>query len=421
MNTQCRQRSDELNVGPRRARTGGLLVAAAVALLLAVPAWAGTNPWQLADEINAVVTTGHPLDALNWRGELDSWDATNNRWRFNCWQVNCSQNLPVLSAVVAVMYEPMQGGHDMRQWFLIFLKAQLGQAVTEQSVPVNLTYFKGSEMFSPVYDGWTTLAVMSAYYWSVKMQPTAPYAADIKLLADDYLRASFYLWGLSVGKSYVSAQYKNDATTPFAGAATNELHPVGTASPRAVLEVTNSRTWLFANAVGYATSAWRALSMATLTNTLVSRWPDVFGLNATQRQYLKDLVELNALPGNFNAVMVGIKMVRKMHFMIWNGDRLTFLEGTTPNGNNGIIFAQAYYFSAYSPNSSGREIHYLWPYNGTSGSNKSGSLTINSAASRLDATGDFAASLAVRTDKPLLQHVRLGPTGLTYCLNLACN
>lgn len=60
------------------------------------------KPWQLAEEINAVITDGQPLDACNWRGQLDDWKADESRWEFECWEVNCSQNLPLLAAAVAV-------------------------------------------------------------------------------------------------------------------------------------------------------------------------------------------------------------------------------------------------------------------------------------------------------------------------------
>lgn len=371
-----------------------------------------TNPWQIADEINAVVTSGQPLDACNWRARLDDWDATANRWRFDCWQSNCSQNLPLLAAVVAVMYEPIQDGHDVREWFLIFLKAQLGQSVSEQSVPANLAYFKGTEMLSPVYDGWSTMAVMSAYYWAKKMQPAAPFASGIATRADDYLRATFYLWGLSTGKNTVAAQYKNDAW--FAGANTKERYPVAAAGPRAGgAELTNSRTWLFAQVAGLSSNPWRPASLENLYNTLQSRWSMVHGLNATQQQYLRNLVQQHQLPGNFHAVISNLKMARNMHFVIWNGDRLSFIEGNAPNTNKGAVFAESYYFHPFKT-TTGKEVHFLYPFTGA-GNGQNATLTIDAPASRLKATGPLTAYLSVPTGRVIRYHIRLGPTGLTYC------
>jgi len=373
------------------------------------------NPWQLADEINAVVNTGQPLDACDWRAALDRWDPAPSvdRWRFRCWKDGCSENLPLLAAVVAVMYEPIQGGHDMRQWFLIFLKAQLNQTVTEQSVPPNLKFFKGTEMLAPIYDGWSAMAVMSAYYWSQRMQPTAPFAGHIRTRADDYLRATFYLWGLTTGKNNVSSEFKNDAM--FAGASPSELYPVAAAGPRAGgTELTNSRTWLFAKVAGLSSNAWRRPSLETLYNTLKTDWSAVDGLNGTQRLYLRNLVQHHQLPGNFSAVVGHLKMARNMHFVIWNGDRLSFIEGNAPNTNKAAVFAQAYYFHPHKT-AAGKEVHFLYPFTGLA-SGKNATLTIDAPGSRLKAVSQqMTAYLSVPTARPVRYHVRLGPTGLTFC------
>lgn len=407
-------------------KVAGSLACAALWLTL-VPgplgAVACNQPWRIAEEIRAVVETGAPLEDCNWRGRLDTWDSSENRWSFHCWDVNCSQNLPVLAAAVAVMYEPLQNGHDFRQWFHVFLEAQLGQTVTEQPIPAKLGFFKGSEMLSQVYDGWTTLAVMSVYYWSVKMAPTAPYAAEIKLLADDYLRATFYLWGLSAGKSDVAVQYLNDVQS--AGANTKEKYPVLAAGPRAGGArpdfLANSRSWYFVKAAKLSSDPWVKPSLRDLVEALESRWSGVYGLNATQEQYLRDLVLQHQLPGNLNAVLSGLKMIRDFHFLIWNGYRLTYLEGGTPNTNGGTMFAEAYYFHPFKPNSPGREVHYLFPFTG-SGYGSSGSLTVDEVGYRLVATGDFTAYLYVPTDRLIQHHIRLGPSGLTFCSNtLACH
>lgn len=392
--------------------TSGLTLSASPAQALACK-----NPWQIAQEIDAVITGGAPLEACNWRAQLDDWDTDANRWGFVCWRDGCSQNLPLLAAAVAVMHQPIQGGQDMRRWFLIFLKAQLGQSVPEQSVPANLKFFKGTEMLSPVYDGWSTMAVMSVYYWASRMQPNAPFAADIRARADNYLRATFYLWGLSAGKNTVAAQYKNDSW--FAGANTKERHPVTTAGPRAgVAELTNSRSWLFAKVSGLSSDPWRPASLKNLYDTMHSNWPAVHGLSATQQGYLRNLVQQNQLPPNFNAVVTGLKMIRNMHFVIWNGDRLSFLEGSTPNTNKGAVFAQSYYFHPFKT-TSGKEVHFLYPFFGA-GIGQNGTLTIDAAASRLEATGQFTAYLSIPTARPIRYHLRLGPGGLTHCNTLTC-
>jgi len=406
----------------RAVRIAAPMIVVLVALAIPDPSRAANcGPGGAADHINAVINTGSPLtNTCEWRPHLDKWDATNNRWKFNCWQVGCSENMPVLAAAVAVMYEPIQGGHDMRQWFLIFLKAQLGKSVTEQSVPNALGYFKGSEMLSRIYDGWTTMAVMSVYYWSVKMQPTAPYASEISQLADDYLRATFYLWGLTTGKSDVAKQYKNDAE--FAGANTKEKYPVTAAATRSGAcgatscpgtELTNTRTWLFAQVAGLVSDPWRPVQLKNLYNNLSGRWSMVHGLNGTQQQYLRDLVLQHQLPGNFNAVVNGLKMIRNMHFIIWNGNRLSFFEGSTPNTNKGAYFAMGYYFHPFR-NAAGKEVHFLYPYNGK-GYKKPGTLTIEAPSSRLKAVGEFTAYLYVPTSRVMKWHIRIGPSGLTYC------
>ena len=359
-----------------------------------------------------MITTGQPLDACNWRAKLDVWDQDANRWKFRCWSVNCSQNLPLLAAVVAVMHEPIQNGHDMRQWLLIFLKAQMGHSVSEQSVPPNLTFFKGTEMLSPVYDGWSTLAVMAGYYWAKRMQPGAPFADGIGAFGDDYLRSTFYLWGLTTGKNNVSAQYKNDSW--FAGGSAKERFPVTVAGPRAgAAELTNSRTWLFSRVLGLSSEPWRSPDLEALYNSMKSRWSQVHGLSATQKLYLQDLVTKHRLPPNFDGVIGGLKMKRNMHFVIWNGDRLSFIEGSVPNLNKGAVLAQSYYFHPFRT-TAGKEVHFLYPFNG-SGSNIPASLTIDAPANRLKAVGAFTAYMTVPTARPIRYHLRLGPNGLTYC------
>lgn len=402
------------------------MLVALVALATPDPARAANcGPGGVADHINSVINTGNLVsNSCEWRPHLDKWDAANNRWKFNCWVIGCSENMPVLAAALAVMYPPKPGEEDirdeMRQWFLIFLKAQLGKDVTEQTVPTTLGYFKGSEMLSRIYDGWTTMAVMSVYYWSKKMEPTAPYASEISQRADDYLRATFYLWGLTTGKSDVAKQYKNDAV--FAGANTKEKYPVTAAATRSGCggskcpegtELTNTRTWLFARVAGLVSDPWRPASLESLYNNLSGRWSMVHGLNATQQQYLRDLVLQHQLPGNFNAVVNELRMIRNMHFIIWNGNRLSFFEGSTPNTNKGAYFAMGYYFHPFR-NAAGKEVHFLYPYNGKA-FGKTGSLTIEAPSNRLRADGDFIAYLYVPTGRVMKWHIRIGPAGVTYC------
>lgn len=391
----------------RTIQTIAALIVAVVGLAFAPqPAAAQCNaPKDAAEELYAVLTTGSPLEACNWRARVDP--------SFNSWRGD-TENLPVLAAAVALYYQPLIQGIDIRDWWRDFLKGQLGQGPSY--LPPNAKYFKGSEMLPNKYDGWTTAAVLAAYYWSVRVDPSHVRAADIRSLAPRYLRATWYMYALAAASDKARISYSNNSFL------TTELpngSPIALASPRARESGFDGRMRLFARVAGFAEIGWEPPAQRQLVDWLRDHWSGVFGINSTMKNYLRRAVIYNELPANLRAVMSGIKMKRTLHFLLWDGIRLTYLEPNSGNTNHRVMFAMAYYRDPFFY-SRGRELHMLSPWHHDSNINP-GSLTVDAANNRLIATGHFQAEMTVPATAPL-HHVKIGPGGLVFCpKTLACN
>lgn len=113
------------------------------------------TPGKILAEINSLVGTGSPLFACNYKPHLDPY--------FNQWTVGGSQNLPVLAAAAALWDAPVVNGFDYRSWWQTFFFNQ-----STGSGSTNIQYFKGTELFSNVYDSAVVAAVIAANYWSYK-------------------------------------------------------------------------------------------------------------------------------------------------------------------------------------------------------------------------------------------------------------
>ena len=161
---------------------------------------------------------------------------------FTDWKTLGSQNLPVLSAAVGLYRTPTafvidiprrgnQVTSDIRyvDWWIVFLATQTGQrvdpsygvhAAPDDAASPNLKYFRGTELFSNVYEAPTLTAVVAVRYWAyspyVQSHLSQIGAQKVQLIKDyslAYLRAAWAIYGLAAGSGPAS-QYVVSGRTP---------------------------------------------------------------------------------------------------------------------------------------------------------------------------------------------------------------
>ncbi|HYH44633.1 MAG TPA: hypothetical protein VEG34_03045, partial [Thermoanaerobaculia bacterium] len=167
------------------------------------------QPGQMLEELDSVLRTGCLKNACQWRNHI--------RFDYNQWLINGSENLPVTAAAVALFYQPVQPGGDVRNWWQTFLEAQLGQRTTfpaghpqaGQALPAKVTYFHGSEAFSFTYDSSVVASVLAVHLWAQRT-PSHPLAANIKTLTRKYLRGTWGVYGLAAGRGPGATAYRNE-------------------------------------------------------------------------------------------------------------------------------------------------------------------------------------------------------------------
>lgn len=378
------------------------------------------SPAKLAEEILAAIQNeGQAETGTLYREKLPGDPANGpftgrGRWRrclnppFSNWKKNGSQNLPVLAAAIGLFRENsvsspnpnvgMSNPNDLSRnaksyalWWAQFLQYQVGArdpALDGHDFDA-LRHFKGTELFSNIYDAHTVTAIISARFWAAK-NGSHQHAVAIRDHALRYLRANWLIYGLSAGTgpatSYASPNSEGISRPPNEplrpdGQPKYNGHFLAMAGSRS-----NSVTWdegaraaLFDRAIQYAngespdSNTWRYgvapkneySHQVSLLNYMNERWPtadsgpkNLYGLEQSDWLAFRDLIH-NGQTSYFNITdwLRGIKTVKTMRVVGWSSNgqhRLSTLAGN-PNGNNPAIFAVKY-------EQSNSRATFLYPY-----------------------------------------------------------
>ncbi|MET0754098.1 MAG: Calx-beta domain-containing protein [Pyrinomonadaceae bacterium] len=123
----------------------------------------------------------------NWEGRLD--------WDYSRWNASSENWGPIAHAIA--LWKPVPG-QDSVGWWKTVLDCQTGGPCNVSvDIAPKLRYFKGSELFSAIYDGSTTMAVVAVHYWAKKNNDTV-----LETKAERYLRATWGSYTLAAGNSY---------------------------------------------------------------------------------------------------------------------------------------------------------------------------------------------------------------------------
>lgn len=352
-----------------------LLPAAALAACLAVfPGTAtATTPGEMLHELNAALR--NQPETYNWRAQLDP--------TFNCWRVGCSQNLPVISAAVALIKAPIgttPGGtpYNIYNWWHSFLNCQNGVSCNV-SPAGSLIYFKGSEMMSNTYD-WSVTAAVAAVNWWAHQNGDAAMANEARL----YLRKTWVVYALAAGSSY-ARQYRDDIDDAgnLVGDGTGQfthrcqLNTGGTpffdgpflplASPRSkpAAYCADNRGVLLAKAVDWPLTKnnQEHQEQANLRAYIEPNWPgnafgeSVYALSVSERSLVRDHINNgNQVPAFLSVLNNGNTRFRvRMHFLGWPGVRVSLIEENANGNAHGPLYAAKYDRSI-------QEAHMLYPW-----------------------------------------------------------
>lgn len=357
---------------------------------------------QLQDELDHILRTGNLLYSCNYKPKLDP--------TFNSWSIGSSENWPLVAAAIALFDGPVVWGTDYRTWWQSFFNQQ-----ASTSGSGNINYFKGSELFSNVYDATSTTAVMVARYWAHLNGH-----ATIKNLAGDYLRRTWYAWALATSPQPFDSIWNN------IGSVREEL-PIADPKFCPTLAMASSRTkahfesdekrFVLAKILGYNQTCWAAANLKSIVNFVVGQYWDVSGLSPTQRSALQALINNTTIPSDLGAVLGGIRMKADFHWLLWSdGRRATYYLGHQLNNNTasgkGTVFTAIF-------DRSTRDLDVLF----VGGPGNVSCIVPSSRRVFVDDTAVSGCSsthwIALPPDNPT-HHFVLGPTGWRTCSSLSC-
>ena len=305
------------------------------------------------------------------------------RWRkclqpnFAAWEVNGSQNLPVLGAAIGLFREPTlsmsspgdlsrTGNPRYTKWWNDFLGSQVGALTTSNK---SLGHFKGTEIFSSIYDAPVVTAIIAVRHWaSFPVNNGKPEASNIDDYARRYLRANWFVYGLSAGAGPARIMEIPNAAwnyNPYApliggtvtGSAKYPGHFLAMAGSRSNADymTENQRSALFDRAIQYPVdeghvSRYQKLLLNHLNSAWKLAWPsateNVYGLTENDREAFRNLINNGTLSYfNLNEWLNGIKTFRTISVLGWNSGgsqvRASVLENN-PNGNTPAMYAVKY-------------------------------------------------------------------------------
>lgn len=363
------------------------------------------TPPKLREELIHRIETGNLLYNCDYVKNLSPG--------FTAWNGG-SENKPVAAAAIALFEGPTVNGTDYRTWWNTFFDRQASSPSSTGSG--NVDHFKGSEMFSNVYDDFTTVSVMAAHYWG-----WANNHAQVRDKAKTYLRRTFYAWALGTRPEPVARIFDAEDTQ-------NPLFTVnpGLTCPTLLLASPRSKRtydyggnrWVLDRVLGYGTSCSGAadVSLRDLYTVLRQRYSGVSGLSGLEVTALKNLIGSTTLPSDLDAVLGGLRMRGDYHWMLWDdGRRATFFEGSQLNNNINVSGGKGTVFAAvYEPS----DLTVL--FNLTTGS--SSCLVASQSRLYIDDPGTPGCSSNDYIDLPTNpdHHFKLGPGGWEECFSLSC-
>lgn len=346
------------------------------------------NPGTQQEELLSTIQNNYTGDTgtLYWDGYREEAYAS---WRkclqpgFAAWAVNGSQNLPVLGAAIGLFREPalnMTGVNLSRagnptyiKWWNDFLGYQVGALEVSNT---SLGHFKGTEIFSSIYDGPVVSAIVAVRYWaSISTNSSKPGAGDIGKYAKRYLRTNWFIYGLSAGAGPAKAHdipgaaWDFDPYVPlvqetFGNPPKYAGHFLALAGSRSNKDymTEGQRSALFDRAIQYSNKAGRdgtydlstsneARSQKLLLNHLAGLWSsnateNLYGLTAADRTAFRNLIN-DGTVNYFNIAdwLNGINTFRTFRILGWNVGgkqvRVSILE-SNPNGNTPAMYGVKY-------------------------------------------------------------------------------
>lgn len=362
-----------------------------------------TGPGQLLAELNSIAQTGNLLYACDYKKSLS--------WNFGSWSGG-SENLPVIAAAVALFDGPVVNGNDYRTWWQSFFAQQ---AATSGSGHIN--YFKGSELFSNVYDAATTIGVMGARYWA---SPVVANHTTIHNLAGQYLTRTWYAYALSASSQPFSNIYRNvGSTRTWIIGQEGQCPTLAMASPRSKMYYgQDSKRWLTAKILGYNQTCYKLPDHKPVVDFMVSRYSGVSGLTSSQVTALRALINNTTIPSDLATVLGAVRMERDFHWLLWSdGRRATYYLGHQLNNNINVSGGKHTVFTAIF-SSSNRDLDLLFA------EGKNNHSCLESSTRRIH-IGTFSPGctsthwITLPPDNPTYHYV-LGPSGFRVCSTLAC-
>ncbi|HYG64741.1 MAG TPA: DNRLRE domain-containing protein [Thermoanaerobaculia bacterium] len=365
------------------------------------------DPPDLLNELLCVMKTGVPSANVNYSAQLGP--------TFNQWANAGSENKPVIAAAVALFDGPIVNGTDYRTWWQDFLDRQ-----ASGSGAGNIWHFKGSELFSNVYDAATMTGVLAAHYWA-QSHPADPAAAAIKTKAQDYLRRTWYAYALSASAVDFTSVYNVQGATTSLVQTNNRNCPVlAMASPRSKTDYNqDSKRWLFGTAAGFSTDCYKSPQVRDVVNYLAAQYSAVFGLTSTEKSQLQALVNNTTIPGSLSTVFGAARMRADFHFLLWSdGRRATFYTGPQLNNNIAVNGGKGTVYTAmYDPATRQLDLLFVLAQS-TESCLDSGTRRVY--VDDLSTPGCGSNHWITLPAANPTYHFVLGPTGWRTCSNLAC-
>lgn len=368
------------------------------------------TPEDLLGELLGVLQSGTLPNLCNYLPKLDP--------DFKDWEGG-SENLPVIAAAIALFEGPVVNGTDYRFWWQAFLDRQ----ASPPGSPIGIghsRFFKGTELFSNVYDAFTTTGVMAAHYWAYT-HPGDASSAAITSKAQDYLRRTWYAYALSASPVDFTAIYNVLGTTRNLVHTNNRnCAALAMASSRSRTDYNqDSKRWLFGKAAGFSLDCYKAPNIRDVVNHLAAGHPSVYGLTATQRNEIQALVNHTTVPqSSLSSILGAVRMKTDFHFLLWSdGRRATYYLGPQLNNNIAVKGGKGTVYTAVFDRGT-RELELLFELaTGTQS-------CLDSAARRIyvDDSGTGCGSnhwITLPATNPTY-HFVLGPNGWRSCSNLAC-
>ena len=346
--------------------------------------------------------------ALAGQGDYCDWvEDLSPNFPYSSTDTNGSYNRPVISAAVAFIKEPVRTNPtgkswDMIDWWTTYLRGELGERGTAW-------YYGGSEVGSFTYSHFNVISVMAVYYQATKPNQT-PQVQAIGELAKRWLRATFALHALSAGPQWPLTKHAYDEITDngtdwramgsgnFTGAF------VAMAGERSNSEHWNDthRSILFSKAVAWwpTNVAHENPDIGVARAELEALWQTrsgnsafAYGLIASERTALRNIVETGTLPSNLVSYYLGTALRTKVryHFIAWQAPfvRATLMD---TNEHNFTAPTPGVVYFTNTVDQGGREAHFLYPWAGVFGTGPESGQSITNTTGVYDSVNRYIQS-----------------------------